>query len=355
MVQWTPTLAPQVWTSFTNIITYPGPPPPITNGIGQFRFLDDGSQFPFGPMRFYRVLLLGQGLNSGGTNTLAPGGIDFFQINVPTNAFFATNLLLFANGPLNIWYDTNTPPATNVFLFSGTSGSDTLSTTGGSPTNLVPGSSYWLGVQNTNTFAVNFGLEVDFGLTNVPAPPTGPVTIFSITATNISGKFGFLLQWLAPTNDVFQVQWTGSLTPPNWQFFTNFVYYGGPPVTTNGVFAFFDDGSQTGGFGPFRSYRVLLVGSVPSTHTNTVLLSSITLTNISGLNNFLLQWSAPTNYWFEVQWATNLSPVITWQTFPNVISYSTLVSPTNSLFQFLDNGSSGGLGPLKFYRLLLLP
>jgi hypothetical protein len=86
-----------------------------------------------------------------------------------------------------------------------------------------------------------------------------------------------------------------------------------------------------------------------------VFISSITSTNIGITNGFWLTWSAPTNYLFEVQWTTNLMPVITWQTFPNVIAYSTFVSATNSPFNFFDDGAQGGLGPMKFYQLIVLP
>ena len=39
------------------------------------------------------------------------GGITYYQVNVPPNADFATNSLLFTlNGPLNVWFTTNSPP-----------------------------------------------------------------------------------------------------------------------------------------------------------------------------------------------------------------------------------------------------
>jgi hypothetical protein len=256
-----------------------------------------------------------------------------------------------------MWFNQTVPPTgTNAgdhaLLAGATNGFSVLSTTS-VPTNIVPGGFYWLGVQNTNSFAVTYAIEVDFHLV------TPGLSISSITFTNLSGTNGFLLAWFAPTNDVFQVQWEDALSPANWQFFTNFIYYPGPPPPpTNGVgqFRFFDDGSQTPpGLPPMRFYRIILDGTVPSTHTNAVFISSVTSTNIAATNGFWFTWSAPTNYLFEMQWTTNLAPVITWYTFPNIMAYSTFVSPTNSLFNFFDNGSQGGLGPIRFYRLLLLP
>src|SRR5262249_21496017 len=141
------------------------------------------------------------------------------------------------------------------------SGSSTLSASG-SPL-LVPGGTYFLGVQNTNNTSVSYGVQVTFHLA---APPsTNAIPISSIVHTNS----GFLLKWLAPSNDLFQVQWTPTLRPTNWTTFTN------PPVITydptaftfptNTLFDFFDDGSQTGGFGPTRFYRLILLSSGAAT------------------------------------------------------------------------------------------
>jgi len=49
-VQWTPALAPPVWTSFTNV---------ITSVTGLFEFTDDGTQTAgLDPLRFYRLIQL---------------------------------------------------------------------------------------------------------------------------------------------------------------------------------------------------------------------------------------------------------------------------------------------------------
>jgi hypothetical protein len=253
-----------------------------------------------------------------------------------------------------VWFNpTNLPVGANppdyLLLGGTTNGSSVLSATS-LPTNIVPGGTYWLGVQNTNSFAVTFSVGVNFHLT------AANISISSITFTNVGATNGFLLIWSAPTNDVFQVQWTDALSPANWQFFTNFIYYSGPPMPANGLFSFLDDGSQTPpGLPPTRFYRIVLAGSNPSAHTNAVSISSITSTNIVSTNGYWLKWPAPANYLFEVQWTTNLAPVVTWHTFPNILAYSTFVSPTNSLFNFLDDGAQSGVGPIKFYRLIVLP
>jgi len=73
------------------------------------------------------------------------------------------------------------------------------------------------------------------------------VRITSITrSTN-----GVLLQWTAAANSRFNVQWTPALAPPAWNTFTNLV------TSTNTFYSFLDDGSQSGGLGPPRFYRLL--------------------------------------------------------------------------------------------------
>lgn len=301
------------------------------------------------------------------TNNILAGDITYYQVNVPTNADFATNTLLFAqNGPLNIWFSTNTPPTlgvTNATLLLGdaTNGVSVLSTNGVPA--LVPGSTYYLGVQNTNSVTVNYAIEVDFHLvtsTNLP-PATNIVSIFSIVYTNNGVTNGFLLTWFAPSNDLFQVQWNDNLGSTNWTTFTN------PPAVsyntnfftspTNTRFNFFDDGSQTPpGLPPFRFYRLILLQSTnPPPQTNTVPISGITSTNAGGMPGFLLTWFAPTNDLFKVQWSTNLAST-NWGTFTNTVAYDFFISPTNSQFNFLDDGSQTppGLSPFRFYRLILL-
>ncbi len=80
----------------------------------------------------------------------------------------------------------------------------------------------------------------------VVTPDVPPLRITSITR----GAGGVLLQWLAPINGQFQVQWTPVLAPPAWVSFTNIL------TSTNGIFSFLDDGSQSGGLGGPRYYRL---------------------------------------------------------------------------------------------------
>jgi len=241
------------------------------------------------------------------------GGVVYYPVPVPSNADFATNILFFATGPLNVWFTTNSPPsvtnANDVRLLpdaaypSGTNGSVVLSA--GTTPPLVPGSTYYLGLQNTNSFGVGCDLEVDFHL----MPPPG-ITNLTITATNIGGTNGFMLQWQGPANFQYEIQWTADLLPPLvWHTVLNPVI-NVVVTTTNGHFSFFDDGTLTGGFGPMKFYRVLgglnlgpITGSGPT--TNTVLAGSTSQAvvtvpaNAISASNLLISATGPLNVWFN--------------------------------------------------------
>jgi len=198
------------------------------------------------------------------TNIVAPNSINWFTIKVPTNAVQATNFLLFATAPVNLWFSTNVPPAiTNAadfeLLTNSLGGSYVIGTN--TVPRLVPGSRYFLGVQNTNSFIVTNAVKVKFHLVFA----SGSFSFFSIVPTNIAGSNGFRLTWFAPTNDQFHLQWTPALTPANWQNFNGVISLLAPHSPTNGLFQYFDDGSQTGGFGPTRFYRLLLLNSPTNT------------------------------------------------------------------------------------------
>ena len=426
-VQETESLQPVIWNTFSNIVTYTGPPV-TTNGL--FTFFDDGSQFPFGPTRFYQVVLLGQAVN---TNIISAGGFNWVPVSVPANAIWATNILSGATGPLNVWFTTNFPPSTNgaAMLMSSLANGVSVLGTNTAPTNIVPGNTYYIGIDNSaGASSVTYNFTVNFALVQ---PPPANVSFNSIVHTNIGGTNGFLLSWYAPTSDSFQVQETPSLQPVTWNTFPVTVTYSGPPVTTNGLFTYFDDGSPYP-FGPLRVYRLLLLGSgsgasltlpvlpnfIASTSQSLVVTNTAVDSNpldpltyslaafpaatpLPGINNangvitwspspadtggayklttivsdnnvpslsatnaftvFVmpapsitnaivtstntsLSWTAATNNLFQVEWTTNLTPVIVWTTFPPT------VTSTTGIFSFTDTNKPVAM---KFYRLIWLP
>ncbi len=169
------------------------------------------------------------------------------------------------------WLSTATLPASGVTLLTNSTGGISVLGTATTPA-LLPGGTYYLGVQNSNNTPVNFAVQVNFHL--LTGLSTVPFTT-SITATNT----GYMLSWFAPSNNLFQVQWTPSLGAA-WQTFANPTYLGYnpsyPASGTNAQFTLFDNGSQTGGsLSPNRFYRLAEPGVLSAlvnglSQTNTV-------------------------------------------------------------------------------------
>lgn len=243
------------------IITWPTSPTlPPTNVVITTSVTDVGANVTV-ENSFDVVVLPGLGGIGPVTNTVPPNGINWFLVHVPSRADMATNTLVFATGPVDLWYSTNVPPSiTNLtdveFLTNSLAGSRVITTTTVPP--LVPGSRYFLGVQNPNNFTVTNAVDVEFHF--LPAP-----VIFSIVQTNVAGSNGFLITWYAPTNNQFHLQWTHALVPPAWTNFNGVISFTSFIAGTNSQFQYFDDGSQTGGFGPTRFYRLLLLNSPTNT------------------------------------------------------------------------------------------
>jgi hypothetical protein len=284
-------------------------------------------------------------LTNGATNIVEANSINWFIVNVPTNADFATNILIFASAPVNLLFDqTNPPTGTNsgnfTLLTNVSSGIAILSLTSAPP--LVPGSTYYLGVQNTNSVAVTFTVQVNFHLTTNASTGTNVYPISSIVNTTN----GFLLTWFAPTNDSFQVQYKNSLIG-SWSAFTNIVTYNTNFLTnpTNTQFNFLDDGSQTGGLPPMRFYRLILISgggttgspslTLPAQPDRTIVYpSTLTVTNTAtdSNTNAVLTYIL-TNAPAGAMISTN--GIITWTTPTNSIgtnyTFTTIVTESNSM------------------------
>lgn len=113
------------------------------------------------------------------TNTVPAGQMRFYTVDVPSWAQAATNLLLNADGPVNLWFNQTRPPfGTNagdfLLLSQVTSGSATLTPSSTPP--LLPGARYHLGIQNTNPASVTYRLRVDFNIT----PLTNGVPLYGM-------------------------------------------------------------------------------------------------------------------------------------------------------------------------------
>ena len=234
------------------------------------------------------------------TNVVGPNSTSWFLIKVPTNALAATNTLLFATLPVNLWYSTNVPPSITNYaggdyqlLGNSVGGVDVFGVSNTVPV-LVPGARYFLGVQNTNSIAITNAIAVNF-LLSVPPPPL--IYFTSIVATNIGSTNGYLLTWYAPTNDQFHVQWSPGVAPTAWQSITGVVSYTTYITGTNSQFTFFDDGTRTGGLNPIRFYRLQLLNSPTNTAPYFLLGTPpdryVAPTNTLTVTNTAADWDLP--------------------------------------------------------------
>jgi hypothetical protein len=198
------------------------------------------------------------------TNVVPPESISWFVVHVPDKVDMATNTLVFASAPVNLWFSTNLPPSiTNgatedtEFLTNVSSGVRVI-TTASVPV-LVPQSVYFLGVQNQNTTPVTAILAVTF---HYLSPD---ISDFSVVHTNLAGTNGYLIRWSAPDAEQFHLQWTTALVPARWVNFNGVISDTPSVVPPSGNFQYFDDGSQTRGLGTTRFYRLVWLDSPSNT------------------------------------------------------------------------------------------
>lgn len=133
------------------------------------------------------------------TNTIPPGEMFSFVVEVPPWASFATNELIFATDPVLVWFNQTQPPTgtnvSDVLLMGPTTGdTNTLSIPGSPP--LVPGQRYYLSVTNPNPVAVTFAFQVEFNVTAL----TNGIPLSSTLGTNQFGGFTRYFSYDVSTN-----------------------------------------------------------------------------------------------------------------------------------------------------------
>lgn len=264
------------------------------------------------------------------TNSIPPGEIAYFIVDVPAWASFATNQLLWATAPLNLWFNQNGAPTGtspgDVRLFGPvTSGSYTLATNGTPP--LRPGQRYYLGLENPNTNAVTYAFRVDFDIT--PLENGVPIT-GSLAASGL----------------------------PRYFFYD---------VTTNGQAALFELYNLTGNLQLVARYGTPLPTlsdfDYLSAHPGTNAESILVLTNSLPVPLAPGRWylgvfnvdTVPVNYTIRATEFTNLPPVII--TLTNAVPYYNtnagppanadyyrfVVSPSAARAQFEINHPTGDM------------
>jgi hypothetical protein len=140
-----------------------------------------------------------------------------------------------------VWFNQTNPPAGNTnagdFLMLSAATTGVFVLTSNSVPPLVPGANYYLGFQNPGASNVTFVFDVTFGL-----------SLPSISSITLTTNGLFQLQWFAPTNYQFQVEWaTNLLSPIIWTINAAFI------TSTNGTFTFVDTNAPT----IMKFYRLL--------------------------------------------------------------------------------------------------
>jgi subtilisin-like proprotein convertase family protein len=185
-------------------------------------------------------------LNVGLGQTIQSNDIQYYVLNIDSNycgVFFnSTN----HNLPVNLLHYINYGrlPSTLDYTYSGTAVPGGIPRAiGPLPTN-YPGGEWFIEVVNTNAVAVNYTMLVS---TNSCSAPFAPIIKVDVSSYSTNG---FLLRWDAPISEQYQVQYTDSLLPANWQTIPGIVTSG------TGSFIYTNIGAMTNAQ---RFYRLLRV------------------------------------------------------------------------------------------------
>jgi hypothetical protein len=170
-------------------------------------------------------------------------------------------------------------------------------------------------------------------VSGLPAAYSVMATEWPVYGTNISisaefSSGSFCLTWNSLVGVHYVVEGTPSLPPPFWTNVSGTI----TAESTNTTWCVPLPS-------PYHFFRVC-EGIALGAYVPQVSFSSINVTP----GGVVLNWTAPTNLQFQVQWSPAISPP-TWNTFTNI------VTSTTSLFTFTDDGKRGRT---RFYRLLIL-
>ncbi len=157
-------------------------------------------------------------------------------------------------------------------------------------------------VTDTNVYALtnqSYSVTNSFTIIVTAAPPP-PAKVFTIISTNIGGTNGFLLTWFAPSNDLFQVQWTATSrnqladVHQHHQLQRRFLHQSDEHAVQllRRRLAF--------PFGPTRFYRLILFTPPPAAVAFAATLPATLVTGVSAqLNGFATPNGFPSAVWFE--------------------------------------------------------
>lgn len=261
-----------------------------------------------------------------------PLSLDYYLYTVSSNAVRAQFEIYNLSGEMTLLLRRELPPTFAVFdYFSANpfTNSEVITVFDFSqPVSLTPGDWYMA--------AANLS----------PGPVTycAKVTEWSVYGTNIVitnvflGTNSFCLTWTSLPGVHYRVEGLTDLSSTNWVTVS-------PTITATNYSTTYCEPLPS----PYHFFRVA-EGIVINPYVPPPVITKIERV----LTGFRISWSGATNSQYNVQWSPTLitPPPLVWTTFTNPPTVTSLTG----LFQFIDTGAeTGGLGPMRFYRLLLLP
>ena len=296
------------------------------------------------------------GLTAGnpGANTIPPGQIAPFFVDVPPWATRATNILLGASAPVNLLFNqTNPPTGTNAgdatLLSASTNGFAILLNSGSPP--LLPGARYYLGIQNPGASNVTAALEVDFDISVITLTNgiwsfntnsgTGDATdYYSYTVSSNAVRAQFEIN--GPSADMTLVARYGLPVPT----LASYDYISANPGTNDELIVLFDDSSPVA-LTPGTWYiSAVNVSATPASYgiratEFPVYGTDITITACQVLSNsFCLTWTSLPGIEYYVQGKTRVNNT-NW----------TIVSPTITATDVSSSYCVPLPSPQKFFRV----
>jgi subtilisin-like proprotein convertase family protein len=280
------------------------------------------------------------------TNGIPACQFQYYTVQVPSWAAYVTNLLISATAPVNVWFNQTAPPTgTNTgdfeLITNAASGSSTLFTNGAAPV-FIPGTTYYLGVQNpcANGSNVTVQVQVDFGANVIRLSNMVPYANTNSGSNTLNDYYVFYV----PTNAVraqFEIDNpSGNMelvarkgVPPPDPF--SFDYLSDNPGTNDELITVFTNSTPV----PLSAGDWYLTAiNLSGTQVNYSIMASwwpttgqpinFTNTTISS-NSFCITWtSLPFAHYF-IQGATNLGQGMTWTTIvPDIIGASNATTTT---------------------------
>lgn len=298
-----------------------------------------------------------------GTNTLGAGQMQWFAVPVPGWASFASNALLSASQPVNLWHNATAPPTgTNAsdfaLLVNSTAGMRVLQTNG--HPSLVPGATYYLGVQNTNTAAVTFVVAVNFDVgsvitlqsgvpyanTNIGPPGAADYYHYAVSTNAVRAQF----EINGPSADLTLVLRRGLPLPT----LNSFDYRSANPGTNDELLVVYDY-SRPVPLSPGDWYLAVLNSSgTPASYSVmatefTAYGTNLFITNVAASSSsFCLNWGSLPGIHYSVQGKTNLDD-----------SHWVTITPTLTATDYSTSYCVPLPSPLHFFRvhegLVLVP